>query len=186
MINGKKWENDLEMARKSKDEFFGSDHPQSPIPQMKLQNFKGLAYYPLDFAYRFELEIYEHKEKKRITIQDTKGGERELIRWGKFHFKIDDKDCTLHAYKSDPMEKRLFIPFRDTTSGKETYGAGRYIDIEPEMHQTTDGKWIIDFNLAYNPWCAYSDAYVCPFVPPENWIKVSVYAGEKNYTLDEL
>lgn len=62
-------------------------------------------------------------------------------------------------------------------------GAGRYIDLKPDRHHTGDGKWIFDFNVAYNPWCAYSEAYACPFVPPENWLKVSIYAGEKNYPI---
>jgi len=183
MMNVEKWKNDLEMDRRMKDEFFGSGHPQSPIPPMELRKFKGLAYYPPDPAYRFELDLYEHREKKTLKIQDTKGAERLFIRWGEFRFKINGQDCKLQAYKSDPAEERLFVPFRDTTSGKETYGAGRYLDLEPERHQTPDGKWILDLNVAYNPWCAYSEAYACPFVPPENWLKVPIRAGEKNYPL---
>jgi len=76
------------------------------------------------------------------------------------------------------------VPFRDKTSGKESYGAGRYMDLEPEGHLTEDNRWIIDFSEAYNPWCAYSEDYVCPFVPPENWLRVPVRAGEKNYPLN--
>jgi len=165
MIDIDKWKADLEIAYKVKDEFFGSDHPQSPIPLIEGQKFKGLAYYPPDPKYRFELDLYDHKEKKRLKVRDRKGEERELIRWGEFRFKINSKDCKLQAYKSDPAEERLFVPFRDATSGKETYGAGRYLDLEPERHLTTDGKWIVDFNEAYNPWCVYSDAYASPFVP---------------------
>jgi uncharacterized protein (DUF1684 family) len=186
LINVEKWKAGLEMARKAKDEFFGSGHPQSPIPPMALQNFEGLAYYPLDPAYRFELDLHEHKEKTSLRVEDTKGGERELIRWGEFRFKIGDKDCKIQVYKSDPQEEGLFVPFRDATSGNETYGAGRYLDLEPERHLSTGGKWIVDFNVAYNPWCAYSEMYVCPFVPPENWLKVSVLAGEKNYILKRM
>ena len=78
---------------------------------------------------------------------------------------------------------KLFIPFRDQTGGKETYGAGRYIDIDPDKHINADGKWILDFNVAYNPWCAYSESYTCPIVPTENWLKVPINAGEKNYPL---
>jgi uncharacterized protein (DUF1684 family) len=89
--------------------------------------------------------------------------------------------CALQAYKSDPADDRLFVPFRDKTSGDETHGAGRYLDLEPERHLTADGTWILDFNEAYNPWCAYSDAYACPLVPPENWLPVPVWAGEKEY-----
>ncbi len=180
------WKAEIEKSRKEKDDFFGSGHPHSPIPLTERQKFKGLDYYPPRPAYRFELELYEHKDKDVIEVEATKGEMRELIRWGEFRFKIDEKPCTLQAYKSAPGEPRLFIPFRDATSGKETYGAGRYIDLEPTKHRTNDGKWILDFNVAYNPWCAYSDAYTCPLVPAENWLKAPVRAGEKNYPLKNI
>ena len=80
------------------------------------------------------------------------------------------------------MNRRI-DSFRDETSGKETYGSGRYIDLSPEEHYTTEKKWILDFNKAYNPWCAYSERYACPFVDPENWLNVPVRAGEKKYSM---
>ena len=181
MVDIERWKAELEIARKEKDGFFGSGHPQSPISPTELWNFEGLDYYPLDPTYRFELELHEHIEKKTLKVQDTKRTERNLIRWAEFRFKIGGNNYTLQAYKNNPTEERLFVPFRDATSGNETYGAGRYLDLEPERDQTADRKWIIDFNVAYNPWCAYSEAYACPFVPPENWLKVPVPAGEKNY-----
>ena len=79
----------------------------------------------------------------------------------------------------------LFVPFKDATCGKETYGAGRYHDLEPDGNRTQEGKWILDFNQAYSPWCAYSEAYTCPFVPVENWLAVPIYAGGKDYHLPE-
>jgi uncharacterized protein (DUF1684 family) len=81
-----------------------------------------------------------------------------------------------------PLE-RLFILFKDATSGKETYGAGRYLDLEAERDHTPDGRWILDFNRAYNPWCVYSKDYTCPLVPRENWLEVAIPAGEKDYPL---
>jgi hypothetical protein len=78
----------------------------------------------------------------------------------------------LQAYKSDAEEEQLFISFRDATSGQETYGAGRYLDLDAARNRTADGKWILDFNRAYNPWCVYSEDYTCPFVPQENWLAV--------------
>ncbi|MCK4352265.1 DUF1684 domain-containing protein [candidate division WOR-3 bacterium] len=173
------WKKRIELERENKDMFFGQ-HFQSPIPPEEHMNFKGLGYYPPDPKYRFELELHEHKEKEIVKVQDTIGNERNFLQWGEFRFKIEGKDYTLQAYKSEPMEKRLFIPFRDATSGKETYGAGRYIDLDASEHYI-DGKWILDFNKAYNPWCAYSEHYACPFVPPENWLKVELRAGEKDY-----
>lgn len=158
-------------------------HPQSPLPFNERQKFKGLDYYSPDPDFLFELEFHEHKKKEVLKIEDTKGNEREFFRWGEFRFKIGGEDCTLQAYKSDQQDKRLFISFRDLTNGKETYGAGRYLDLETGKHQTSEGKWILDFNRAYNPWCEYSKDYACPFVPPENWLKIPIYAGEKDYKI---
>jgi len=175
-----KWEERLLQERRQKDRFFSS-HYQSPIPNEYLRQFKGLDYYSPDPNFRFEIELHKYKEKRILKTQDTQGSEREFFRWGEFRFKIGGKECKLQAYKSDPQEGRLFVPFRDKTSGNETYGAGRYIDIDVEEHYTTEGKWILDFNKAYNPRCAYSEFYACPFVDPENWLDVPVYAGERNY-----
>jgi uncharacterized protein (DUF1684 family) len=180
MMEVSEWKRRIELERENKNNFFGM-HSQSPIPPEDRQKFRGLEYYPPDPGYRFEIELSEHKEKGVLKIEDTQGNEREFLKWGEFRFKIGDTDCKLQVYKSEPTEERLFVPFRDATSGKETYGAGRYLDLEPGKHYTTEGKWILDFNEAYNPWCAYSKDYACPFVPPENWLKVPIKAGEKNY-----
>jgi uncharacterized protein (DUF1684 family) len=174
------WKTRLNTQRHEKDQFF-AQHWQSPIPSEERPRFEGLTYYPPDPDYRFELKLYEHGHKQIQKIEDTVGNIRSLIRWGEFRFKIAGTECVLQAYKSDPKEERLFVPLRDTTSGKETYGAGRYLDLDPENHLTAEGKWVLDFNEAYNPFCAYSEAYACPFVPPENWLKVLVHAGEKDY-----
>jgi hypothetical protein len=88
----------------------------------------------------------------------------------------------LQAYKGGPGEDHLFIPFRDETSGQETYGGGRYLDLDATRNCTADGRWILDLNEAYNPWCVFSEDYTCPLVPRENWLAVPVRAGEKNYT----
>lgn len=175
------WTNMIQEEREQKDLFFFRND-NSPISFEASQLFEGLDYYPPDPNFRFEIELHEHEEKKILKIEDTKGNEREFIRWGEFQFRVEGKECTLQAYKGNPEEDRLFVPFRDKTSGKETYGAGRYIDLDYEEHYTTEGKWILDFNKAYNPWCAYSDFYACPFIDPENWLQVPVYAGEKNYS----
>jgi uncharacterized protein (DUF1684 family) len=176
------WEEHLKMEREQKNTFF-SIHPQSPIPLEEREKFKGLNYYPPDPDYRFKLKLHEHPKKKTIKMSYTRGEEQQFIRWGEFRFKIGAQEQVLHAYKSNPNEDRLFVPFRDATSGMETYGAGRYLDLEPKRDCTPDGKWILDFNKAYNPWCAYSENYTCPFVPPENWLKVPIHAGEKKNPL---
>jgi len=177
-----KWKGDLEREREEKDKFLLL-HPQSPIPFEERKRFKGLDHYSPNPNYRFELELHEHEGKKVVKMAYTKGNKQDFLRWGEFQFRVNDQKQVLQAYKSNPVEDRLFIPFKDETSGKETYGAERYIDLEAEKDLTPEGKWILDFNKAYNPWCVYSEAYTCPFVPPENWLKVSIRAGEKNYPL---
>ena len=174
------WKAKIEHNRTEKNKHLSKDS-QSPIPFMKRRKFAGLNYYPPDSKYSFNLELKEHAEKKTIEVKDSKGNTRKFIGWGEFYFTVDGTEYTLQAYKTDAEEERLFIPFKDATSGKETYGAGRYIDMELDEH-FTDGKWSLDFNEAYNPWCAYSHNYACPLVPPENWLKVSIQAGEKSYS----
>jgi len=179
-MNTDEWKANIEMGRRQKDRFFAS-HPQSPLPYSDRAAFRGLVYWPPDPDYRFELELNEHEEKEIVEVADSQGQTRTLWRWGEFRFQTAGQECTLQAYKSDPDEERLFVPFRDETSGKESYGAGRYLDLDPDEHLTRKGRWVVDFNQAYNPWCAYSENYSCPFVPPENWLKVPIRAGEKNY-----
>lgn len=168
----------LERERKEKNRFFATDW-QSPIPLEERAKFKGLVYYLPDPNYRFELELQEHKNKKILQIQDTTGNVRNFIGWGEFRFELSAKEFTLQAYKSDTQEKQLFVPFKDATNDKETYGAGRYLDLNYKRDRTVNGKWVLDFNKAYNPWCAYSINYSCPFIAPENWLKVPILAGEK-------
>jgi len=176
------WKKQIESERRDKDLFFAS-HPQSPVTLRDNHTFQGLAYWPPDPDYRFELELHEYDVRKEIKVRNTGGQEQSLLRWGEFRFQLAGQWCVLQTYKSDPAEERLFLPFRDATSGKGSYGAGRYIDLAPDVDFSEDGRWILDFNRAYNPWCAYSEDYVCPFVPPENWLKVPVRAGEKDYPL---
>ena len=174
------WKARVEAQRQEKDRFFARD-PQSPVPPYTRGAFQGLAYFPPDPAYRFVLQLNEHETKEVIDVIDTTNQTRRFWRWGQFQFEIEGVSCALQVYKSDPDEDRLFVPFRDKTSGDETYGAGRYLDFEPDPHRIADGRWVVDLNEAYNPWCAYSDAYACPLVPPENWLQIPIRAGEKAY-----
>jgi uncharacterized protein (DUF1684 family) len=174
------WKQAIQRDRERKDEYFRTN-PHSPIPDEERDEFDGLSYYPIDDAYRFELGLHEHDEKTTVTVGTSTGGEQTYHEWGEFRFQVDGEEVTLQAYKSDPDDDRLWVPFRDATSGDETYGAGRYLDLEIETHRTHDGTWILDFNEAYNPTCAYSDLYECPLPPTENWLDVPVEAGEKAY-----
>ena len=173
------WAEEVERHREEKDEYFRSS-PSSPIPADQREAFDGLSYYSPDPDLRFELPLREHDEKGRVTVGTSTEGEREYVRWGEFRFEVGGDAVSLQAYKADPDDDRLWVPFRDATSGEETYGAGRYLDVEPDPHRS-DGKWTLDFNAAYNPTCAYSDAYECPLPPTENWLDVEIPAGEKTY-----
>ncbi|QSG04675.1 DUF1684 family [Halapricum desulfuricans] len=172
------WQSELEQQREQKEQYFAS-HPRSPIPNHA--DFAGLDHYPIDPDYRFELELHEHDDKEQITVETTADGSQQYVRYGEFRFEIDGEDVTLQAYQPVGGEDRLWVPFRDETNDEETYGAGRYIDLEPEHDRTDDGTWILDLNEAYNPTCAYNEAYECPLIPMENWLDIPVRAGEKAY-----
>jgi len=171
---------DIESVRREKDYFFKEDE-DSPIPQRLREAFSGLAYYPADPKYRAHARLVRDPQPKRVTLATSKGIPREMVRVGVFEFEIDGVKQRLAAFKAVPQaghhheDRSLFVPFRDATSGKESYGAARYLDIE---ERPTDEN-LIDFNLAYNPYCAYSDDYVCPFPPQENWLIVPIRAGER-------
>lgn len=177
------WKNKIRDKREEKDKYF-INSPDSPIPKDDREKLEGLDYFPPDKKYRFELEIHEHEEKEKITVQATGDEKREYIKWGEFRFQLEGEERNIQAYKKDEDEPGFFIPFRDGTSGEKTYGAGRYLDLSKKNHYK-DGKWVVDFNEAYNPWCAYSSDYSCPLAPPENWLEVPIKAGEKKYPLKD-
>lgn len=164
--------------RRRKDEFFAR-HPRSPLPAAERAGFDGLRYFDPDPDYRVEAELREHDEQEEIVVETTGDGERRYRNVGEFRFRLGGEDVTLQAYRSPGDEGRLWVPFRDGTSGEETYPAGRYLDLEDPDDRTEDGGWVLDFNDAYSPFCAYSEAYECPLVPAENWLDVAVRAGEK-------
>ncbi len=166
------WRRQLEADRQAKDEAFRLD-PGSPIPYGEQRSFRGLSYFQPDPRCRFEAALVEEKPK-RLDIQRSGGDVVVYARRGHFPLLLPDGPVKLSLYESDG---HAFVPFRDKTSGKETYGAGRYLD-PPQGH---DGRYLIDFNQAYNPFCAYNEAYSCPFPPPENWLQVAVEAGEKTF-----
>ncbi|ELZ26761.1 hypothetical protein C474_19010 [Halogeometricum pallidum JCM 14848] len=173
------WREALLTNREHKDEYFARD-PNSPIPADQRESFDGLSYFDPNESYRFAVELDEYETKETITVETTTDGERDYLVWGSFAFEVRGEEVTLDAYRSDPDERRLWVPFRDETSGEETYGAGRYLDLEDPDDREGDA-WVLDFNAAYNPFCAYSERYECPLVPMENWLDVPIRAGEKTY-----
>ncbi|POG54489.1 DUF1684 domain-containing protein [Haloferax marisrubri] len=173
------WLDALRTHREEKDRYLAADR-NSPIPPDQREFFDGLDYFDPDPDLRFELELREYDDPERITIGTSTDGEREYLAWGRFEFEVDGESYALNAYRADADEDRLWVPFRDETNTEETYGAGRYLDLEA-ADRTDDGRWVVDFNYAYNPFCAYSPRYECPLVPMENWLDVRVEAGEKDY-----
>ncbi|WP_416839230.1 DUF1684 domain-containing protein [Haloferax sp. DFSO52] len=173
------WLTELHEYREQKDRYLARDR-HSPIPPDQRELFDGLDYFDPDPNLRFELELQEYDDPETITIGTSTEGEREYLVWGHFAFDIDDETYTMDAYRTSPDEDRLWVPFRDETNTNETYGAGRYLDLEGD-ERTDDGRWVLDFNYAYNPFCAYSPRFECPLVPMENWLQVRIEAGEKDY-----
>jgi uncharacterized protein (DUF1684 family) len=162
----------IEAERAEKDYYLRRD-PYSPIEDR--QSFTGLNYYPPDPAFRFTLAL-NPVEPEPLTFQTSTGDERVYQRIGTVEFEVEDQSAQLAIYKSEDYDE-LFLPFRDATSGVETYGAGRYL----EPVELGSGELLVDFNLAYNPYCAYSEAFSCPLPPVENCLKVAIRAGEKKY-----
>jgi uncharacterized protein (DUF1684 family) len=161
----------LEDFRKMKDEFFAQDG-QSPLTPGQKKDFKGLKYFPPNLDLSLEGTVDEFPDKQHIKMQTTTGEVQEYERYGRFEFSIDGQSVELTIYHS---EDGFFLPFVDSLASKETYPAGRYLEPEP----LGGNHFKIDFNLAYNPYCAYNDYWSCPLTPFENHIKVPIRAGEK-------
>jgi len=163
---------ELQEFRKRKDEFFKTG-PQSPIPAEERDSFRGLKYYPENPAFRFEVPLARVSEES-FEFETSTGEKKIYKKIGKLGFEAGGEPAELTLYQADGGS--YFLPFRDATSGKETYGAGRYVEVVKK-----DGRFELDFNYAYNPYCAYSEKYSCPLPPAENWLKVPIGAGERNF-----
>jgi uncharacterized protein (DUF1684 family) len=166
---------ELEQFRADKDAFF-RDHPQSPLLADQRARFEGLAYFPENPALvvRAPLETAGVDLDEVIAMPTTTGGEQHYRRAGVVRFEVDGHPAqvTLFASAGTP---ELFLPFRDATSGNESYGGGRYLEVESP---SLDGRVEVDFNYAYNPYCAYNPEWSCPIPPGENWLSVPIRAGE--------
>jgi uncharacterized protein (DUF1684 family) len=172
------YEDAIAAYRADKDEFFRTS-PGSPLPAAERDRFEGLAYYPVDPSLRFErltLDPYEGDEPVRFQIPTSDGQLRPAQRAGVFRFPLGGEVRALTAYTFEGGDGgSVFVPVLDATSGTETYGAGRYLDLEPE----DDGTYSLDFNLLYNPSCVYDPRFSCPLTPPENRLPVRIEAGER-------
>lgn len=144
------------------------------------QDFEGPKYFPPDESWRVQAYLDRNAPDtgRRVQLDTSVGDLRDFDVYGTFVFEKDGQEQRLTAYRSTPQrseDDQLFVPFRDATSDKETYGAGRYLDVP--RHDSD--HYTLDFNMAYNPLCAYSPRYNCPYPPPQNRLKIPVEAGEK-------
>jgi uncharacterized protein (DUF1684 family) len=170
----------LERFRHHKDDFFRTS-PDSPLTPEQQARFTALAYYPERPDLHFELKLDRDGVDTEVVELDTTDGERKPFRpAGTFTVPIDGQNVTLIVYKQ-PERGRYFLPFRDATSGTETYEIGRYLDPQ----EAPDGTLTVDFNYAYNPYCAYGEGWSCPIPPAANQVSVPIRAGEKNFELPE-
>jgi uncharacterized protein (DUF1684 family) len=164
---------ELDTFRAEKDEFFKT-HPQSPLTREQKKDFRGLNYFEENEDLRLEVKVDEFPVKEEFMMQTSTGDVQPYSKFGKFKFTVDGQEVELTIYQA---EYGFFLPFVDSLAGKETYPAGRYLEPEP----LPGGRFIVDFNIAYNPYCAYNEMWSCPITPAENRLKVAIRAGEKLY-----
>jgi len=169
----------LRRNRDEKDEFF-AEHPQSPIPPEEREAFDGLAYFDPDPTYRVEATVTVHDDPDPVEMETTDGRVVRYLHVVTFEFDVDGETARLQGYRQagdDPGQ--LFVPFRDKTTGQQSYAKGRYMELEHEGELADGDTVTLDFNLAYAPFCAYSDTFSCPLPPEANWLDVAVEAGER-------
>lgn len=168
----------IEAFRRQKDKFF-KESEESPLLPDDKKYFSGLEYYPVDSTYRVIAALVADAHPGTFRVQTTTGDFKEYTRMGRLEFQLGGQTYSLTAFippADEPLHgNRIFVPFRDKTSSKETYGAGRYLD----LNKRAGDEYVLDFNRAYNPFCAYSPYYSCPLPPGENNLAVEISAGEK-------
>lgn len=160
-----------------------ADKEESPLTEEDFKDFKGLDFYPISAKFIVEATFTRSENEQSFKMKTTGTRTPEYIKYGELHFKLENKEFKLNVYqgldlmKKPGFENYLFLPFFDLTCGKESYMGGRYMDLHLPMGKTV----IIDFNKAYNPYCAYNHRYSCPIVPLENDLEVEILAGVKKF-----
>ncbi len=177
--------NDLKTFREGRHKEF-RNKMESPLLDEDFSNFKSLNYFTENKNFRVKAIFERTSDEKYFLMPTSSGKPKKFVTYGILKFKLNGRNEQLNVYQADKLilEKHpeyaelLFIPFKDLTNGKETYGGGRYIDIKLPK----DKNVILNFNLAYNPNCAYgSDRYSCPIPPKKNFLQTRIKAGEKSY-----
>lgn len=160
--------------RQEKDVFLKS-HRYSPLTAAQRMAFEGLDYFAPNADLELIIAVDENEEKLQRVILTNTGDERVYQEWGKVHFMVNDTPVELLLLYNEEHD-HYFLPFMDGTSGVETYSGGRYLDPQ----RLPNGRFVIDFNQAYSPYCAYNEGWSCPIPPKENRLTVRIEAGEKN------
>jgi uncharacterized protein len=164
---------ELEQFRMEKNKYFAND-PHSPLARAQRKEFSGLKYFPENPKLSLEVQVEQFTQQVEVEMQTSSGDVQVYTRYGRFKFEVEGVAAELTLYHT---EGGFFLPFADALAGKETYGAGRYL--EPE--DLGEGRCLVDFNYAYNPYCAYNDIWSCPITPAENRLKVAMRAGEMSF-----
>lgn len=162
----------IQGLRKQKDDFLKTDK-ESPIKDKA--TFKGLKYFEVNPNFRVIGKLDKFASDQTINISMTGGTTEEYEAYGNVTFEIEGVKCSLKIFKTP--EGNLFLPFKDLTSNKETYGAGRYLDFG--VDDVKNNQIEIDFNKAYQPYCAYNETFTCPITPAENFLNLALKAGER-------
>ena len=160
-----------------------ADSLTSPLTEEDRKDFHGLDFYPVDEKYRVTASFERLSDTQKVILTTTTDRKPEYIKYAKVSFSLDGKDFELYVFQSvrlkadERYKNYLFLPFKDLTCGKTSYGGGRYVDLEIPRGDSI----VIDFNKAYNPYCAYNHRYSCVIPPPENFMDIPVYAGVKAF-----
>jgi uncharacterized protein (DUF1684 family) len=167
--------------RAARDRLF-SEHPSSPVPENQRRDFRGVAYFRHAPQLALRARLEPDPEAPPLDVPRSGAGDRmPFHRIGWVSFTVDETPCRLAVFWLDEYAGGIFIPFRDATSGRDSYGGGRYLwdSAKGADLGSTDGELVLDFNYAYHPSCVYDPAWSCPLAPRENWLDVPIVAGER-------
>ncbi len=175
-----KYISSIEEFRQEKDNYM-KNNPSSPFNIDTNAHYKPLKYYPVNPDYVFKSKLFRYDNPDTVNVLGTKGEIRRIVRFGYVQFNFKGKQYKLNVYKgSNPKGEPYYtIWFTDKTTGNETYGVGRYLDFD--LNPNANYVYTIDFNLAYNPYCAYSAKYSCAVPLKEDHLDIAIKAGEKNF-----
>ncbi len=165
--------------QKNKNAYF-QDPNTSPLRPKEKKKFNGLDFFTPDSKYQVNAFFRESVTKDTIQMKTNTGSVTSEIRYGNLFFELNNRQYVLPVYREVGAEEDyVFLPFTDLTNGDLTYGGGRYLDFTFPLKETV----LIDFNKAYNPYCAYNPKYSCPLVPSVNHLDIAIIAGEKSFEL---